>query len=363
MSDSLLCIPRNETVISKQNYNVLSPSSYTHICICERLIFVQDRSAYSAAGTYCTVYICGLILEIYIYINRSQTHECGNWNWGSAIPRKEIHKWYFPCSVGKGWGGDLGQRLSKYKSEAGPEDRERERARGGINRGASAQDWRMPRGHLTVNQQGGLCSRLEDAQGSPQGESPLNKGGSSSKDWSGEFTEESFQNWRCPHCPGVTSRWVTGGASSKDWRIPRGYLRVSPERASFQDCQCRMPRGSPQNESPRGASAQDWGCPGVSSGLNQLRGVTRYGRILRGHFRVESKGGFWSRVKVAQGSLQCWIMRGSLLKSGGSSGIPHCLNHQEGSGLEDSQAWIDSRDLIKTGGCSEDTSLCNCCLF
>ncbi len=31
------------------------------------------------------------------YINRSQTHECGNWDWGRAIPRKE---WDFRCSVG-----------------------------------------------------------------------------------------------------------------------------------------------------------------------------------------------------------------------------------------------------------------------
>ncbi len=34
-------------------------------------------------------------------INRSQTHECGNWGWGHAIPRKGIHKWDFRCSVGK----------------------------------------------------------------------------------------------------------------------------------------------------------------------------------------------------------------------------------------------------------------------
>ncbi len=33
------------------------------------------------------------------YINRSQTHECGNWGWGCAIPRKGIHKWDFRCSV------------------------------------------------------------------------------------------------------------------------------------------------------------------------------------------------------------------------------------------------------------------------
>ncbi len=33
------------------------------------------------------------------YINRSQAHECGNWGWGRAIPRKGIHKWDFRCSV------------------------------------------------------------------------------------------------------------------------------------------------------------------------------------------------------------------------------------------------------------------------
>ncbi len=35
------------------------------------------------------------------YINRSQTHECGNWGWGHAIPRIGIHKWDFRCSVGR----------------------------------------------------------------------------------------------------------------------------------------------------------------------------------------------------------------------------------------------------------------------
>ncbi len=33
------------------------------------------------------------------YINRSQTHKCGNWGWCRAIPRKGIHKWDFRCSV------------------------------------------------------------------------------------------------------------------------------------------------------------------------------------------------------------------------------------------------------------------------
>ncbi len=42
------------------------------------------------------------------YINRSQTHECGNWGWGRAIPRKGIHKWDFHCSAGKAWSTSLG---------------------------------------------------------------------------------------------------------------------------------------------------------------------------------------------------------------------------------------------------------------
>jgi hypothetical protein len=33
------------------------------------------------------------------YINRSQTHQCGNLDWGRAIPIKGIHKCDFRCSV------------------------------------------------------------------------------------------------------------------------------------------------------------------------------------------------------------------------------------------------------------------------
>ncbi len=49
----------------------------------------HDRSAYSATGKYVS-------LE---YINRSQTHECGNEDWGHAIPFLRICKWDFHCSV------------------------------------------------------------------------------------------------------------------------------------------------------------------------------------------------------------------------------------------------------------------------
>ncbi len=42
------------------------------------------------------------------YINRSQTHECGNWGWGRAILRKGIYKWR--CSV-------RGTRLTSRQKE------------------------------------------------------------------------------------------------------------------------------------------------------------------------------------------------------------------------------------------------------
>ncbi len=55
------------------------------------IYYFQDRFAYSAAGKY--------VDRSWEYINRSQTHECGNWDWGRAIPSKGIHKLDFPCSV------------------------------------------------------------------------------------------------------------------------------------------------------------------------------------------------------------------------------------------------------------------------
>jgi hypothetical protein len=42
------------------------------ICVCERFIYSHDRSAYSAAVNY--------VDRSWEYKNRSQTHECGNWD-------------------------------------------------------------------------------------------------------------------------------------------------------------------------------------------------------------------------------------------------------------------------------------------
>jgi hypothetical protein len=53
-------------------------------------IYSHDRSVYSAAGN----------MGIYC-INPSQTHECGNWDWGRAIPRKGIQKGIFVAVLNK----------------------------------------------------------------------------------------------------------------------------------------------------------------------------------------------------------------------------------------------------------------------
>ncbi len=57
---------------------------FPHSCVCERFIYSQDRSAYAAAGPGNMWTEPGNR-----YINPSQTHECGNWDWGCAIPRIE----------------------------------------------------------------------------------------------------------------------------------------------------------------------------------------------------------------------------------------------------------------------------------
>jgi hypothetical protein len=47
-------------------------SQIPHSLVCDRFIYSQNGSAYSAAGKY--------VDEFWEYINRSQTHECGYWD-------------------------------------------------------------------------------------------------------------------------------------------------------------------------------------------------------------------------------------------------------------------------------------------
>ncbi len=83
--------PEMKLLFPKQDFNFLSPSSFTHISVRDLYVYYQDQSAYSAAWKG--------VDRSWEYINCSQTHECGNWDWGRAVPRKGIHKWDFPCSV------------------------------------------------------------------------------------------------------------------------------------------------------------------------------------------------------------------------------------------------------------------------
>ncbi len=76
-------IPRKE--------NARPQSQFPPSCVCEWFIYSQDRSAHFATRKY--------VDRSWEYINRSQTHECGNCDWGRVIPRKGIHKWDFHGSV------------------------------------------------------------------------------------------------------------------------------------------------------------------------------------------------------------------------------------------------------------------------
>jgi hypothetical protein len=65
------------SLFPKQNYRIIySVSQFLHSYICKKIIYFQDRSVYFAADWS------------WEYINRSQTHECGNWDWGLTISQK-----------------------------------------------------------------------------------------------------------------------------------------------------------------------------------------------------------------------------------------------------------------------------------
>jgi hypothetical protein len=74
-----------------------SPNFHIHVSLSDLYMYSHDGSAYSSTGKY--------VDRSSEYINRSQTHECGNWDWVRAIPRKGIHKWDFRCSVCLAVGG------------------------------------------------------------------------------------------------------------------------------------------------------------------------------------------------------------------------------------------------------------------
>ncbi len=60
--------------------------------VSELYVYARDGIAFSAGGNMWTD-------PGNIHINRSQTHECRNWGWGRAMPRKGIYKRNCLCSV------------------------------------------------------------------------------------------------------------------------------------------------------------------------------------------------------------------------------------------------------------------------
>ncbi len=92
-------LQRHNTENSKQIFpekelRCLSPNF--QITVCERFIYSQDQSAYCAAGKYKD--------RFWEYINRSQTHECGNRDWGRAISFLGIPlQWMFTCHENLAW--------------------------------------------------------------------------------------------------------------------------------------------------------------------------------------------------------------------------------------------------------------------
>ncbi len=79
------------SLFPKQNYNALSPNSYTHSVhyTWVRFIYFQDRFVYFAAAKY--------LDRSWEYIN---WHECRYWDGGRTISFLRIHKLDFRYSVG-----------------------------------------------------------------------------------------------------------------------------------------------------------------------------------------------------------------------------------------------------------------------
>jgi hypothetical protein len=79
------CCPalqRTNTQNSKQIFPekliVWPQSQFRHSCVCERFIYSQERSTYFLQQNRPD--------RLWEYINRSQAHECVNWDCGCAIP-------------------------------------------------------------------------------------------------------------------------------------------------------------------------------------------------------------------------------------------------------------------------------------
>jgi hypothetical protein len=69
----------------------LPQSQFPHSCVCERFIYSQDRSTYFFAAEYAD--------RSGEYINRTQKHECKNWDYGRAVHFLGIYVSNFRYSI------------------------------------------------------------------------------------------------------------------------------------------------------------------------------------------------------------------------------------------------------------------------
>ncbi len=85
------------SLFSKQNYNVLSLNSYIHVSVIDLYIPRISLSIFAAAKS---------VDRSWKYINRSQTHECRNWDWGLAVqcikssPVEDLYRSIMIVSIG-----------------------------------------------------------------------------------------------------------------------------------------------------------------------------------------------------------------------------------------------------------------------
>jgi hypothetical protein len=73
------------------------------------LIYLRD--IYIFPQSVCLFAAANYVDQSWEYINRSQTHECRNWDCGRAIPFLGIHKLDFPYSVQSGGGTNMHVRM------------------------------------------------------------------------------------------------------------------------------------------------------------------------------------------------------------------------------------------------------------
>ncbi len=75
-------------IFPEKEYQGLSPNLHVHVSVSELYMPMMGLPV-----------LLEEICRSWEYINRSKTHECGNWGWGRAIPRKGLYKRNCRCSA------------------------------------------------------------------------------------------------------------------------------------------------------------------------------------------------------------------------------------------------------------------------